>query len=83
MNEVWNVLTYRDYDFEDGNRRIRGRTLHCFRESKDPEWHGYEYAKLSVSSDSPVYGFIPEAMTAYEFSFDRRGRVVSMVACNG
>ena len=32
MNEVWNVLTYRDYDFTDeSGRQVKGRTLHCYR----------------------------------------------------
>lgn len=31
MNEKWNVLTYRDYDFtDDSGRQVKGRTLHCY-----------------------------------------------------
>ncbi len=80
MFEVWNVLTYRDYDFTDekSGRQIKGRTLHCTRPTQDPEWPGVEYAKISVASSSPAFLKAPELGASYEIAFDRRGKVVSM-----
>ena len=81
MNEVWNVLTYRDYDFQDNNgRNVRGRIMHCYRPTQDPDWHGCEYAKMSVPYDSEAYRMAPVTGAAYQLSFDRRGKVVSMTA---
>ena len=78
MNEVWNVLTYRDYDFEDNGRHIEGRTLHCYRPNSHDGWPGVEYAKLAVNLDSDAYRTDPVIGAAYVFTFDRRGKVIAM-----
>ena len=79
MYEEWNVLTYRDYNFEDNGRQVRGRTLHCYRENRENGWPGIEYAKMSVPFGSDAYAVIPKCTTRYKFSFDRRGKIVDMV----
>lgn len=80
MFEVWNVLTYRDYDFTDdkSGRQIKGRTLHCYRENAGDGWPGVEYAKFSVPSHSPAYLKTPELGVPYEIVFDRFGKITSM-----
>ena len=80
MNEVWNVLTYRDYDFMDGGRQVKGRTLHCYRENRNDGWAGIEYAKLTVPFGTEAYAEIPKVNGKYELSFDRRGKVGYMRA---
>ncbi len=80
MPEKWFVLTYRDYDFTDGGRQVRGRTLHCYRESHDNGWPGVEYGKLSVPCTSVAFTQIPKCNAAYEIYFDRFGKVADMKA---
>lgn len=79
MFEVWNVLTYRDYDFQDNGRTVKGRTLHCYRNNKSDGWPGIEYAKISVPFGSDAYNTVPVPGSAYEMHFDRRGKLVQMV----
>ena len=62
MNEKWKVLTYRDYNFEDNGRTVKGRTLHCYRKSSDSSWPGVEYGKFSVPFGSDAY--LPSGMYA-------------------
>ena len=58
MNEVWNILTYRDYDFTDeSGRQVKGRTLHCYRKNSENGWPGVEYAKFSVRFGSDECGW--------------------------
>ena len=80
MNEVWNVLTFRDYDFKDERtgRNVKGRVLHCYRETKEEEWPGIEYGKMSVPVDSQAYDMDPELGASYELTFNRHGKVVQM-----
>lgn len=76
--EIWNVLTYRDYDFTDqSGRQVKGRSLHCYRDNNDG-WPGVEYAKFSISSNSPAFIRAPKLGSAYQITFDRYGKVVSM-----
>lgn len=77
--EIWNVLTYRDYDFTDdkSGRQIKGRSLHCYRDNTDG-WPGVEYAKFSIPGNSPAYMKFPELGAAYEIKFDRYGKIVAM-----
>ena len=79
MNEKWRVLTYRDYNFEDNGRQVIGRTLHCFRLSADPSWHGVEYAKLSVPADSEAYQTPLVPGEEYILGFNRFGKVVEII----
>lgn len=79
MNEKWNVLTYRDYDFtDDSGRQVKGRTLHCYRENNENGWPGVEYAKFGVKAGSAAYDIVPEIGQAYEIGFDRFGKVANM-----
>ena len=80
MYEEWTVLTYRDYDFEDNGRTVKGRTLHAYRPSNENGWPGVEYAKLSVPCGSQAYNMTPELGKNYQLVFDRRGKVVQMTA---
>ena len=82
MNEKWNVLTYRDYDFIDDNgRQVKGRTLHCYRKNVDSQsgWPGVEYAKFSVRFGSDAYNVIPVLGKLYELVFDRFGKIGALV----
>ena len=83
MNEVWNVLTYRDYDFDDNGRKVKGRTLHCFRKTQDQSWPGVEYAKLSVPFGSDAYNTAIRPGSLYELGFNRFGKVVMIKPANG
>lgn len=81
MNEKWNVLTYRDYDFtDDSGRQVKGRTLHCYRKNTDPGagWPGVEYAKFSIRFGSAAYNVVPELGKPYELIFDRFGKIGAM-----
>lgn len=77
--EVWNILTYRDYDFTDDKtgRQIKGRSVHCYRKNNDG-WPGVEYAKFGINSSSPAYAVVPVLGGSYELMFDRFGKVSSM-----
>lgn len=76
--EIWNVLTYRDYDFTDqSGRQVKGRTLHCYRDNTDG-WPGVEYAKFAIGSNSPAFMKFPKLGAAYQITFDRYGKVVSL-----
>lgn len=80
MNEKWNVLTYRDYDFTDDNgRQQKGRTLHCYRESRNNGWPGVEYAKLSCKFGADAYNVVPVPGKQYEIVFDRFGKVATLI----
>ena len=79
MYEEWSVLTYRDYNFEDNGRQVRGRTLHCYRKNSGDGWPGIEYAKMAVPFGSEAYAVIPKLNTVYQLSFDRRGKIVNRV----
>lgn len=79
MNEKWRVLTYRDYDFEDNGRQVIGRTLHCYRPSSNPEWHGVEYAKMKVPVDSDAYKAQLICGEEYILGFNRYGKVVEII----
>ena len=79
MNEVWNILTYRDYDFTDENgRQVKGRTLHCYRKNSENGWPGVEYAKFSVRFGSDAYNTQVSPKAAFEFVFDRFGKVAQL-----
>lgn len=80
MNEKWRVLTYRDYDFEDNGRQVTGRTLHCYRPSSKPEWHGVEYAKLQVPADCEAFCAELKPGAEYVLGFNRFGKVVQITA---
>lgn len=79
MNEKWRILTYRDYDFEDNGRKVTGRTLHCYRASSKPEWHGVEYAKMQVPFDSEAFNAEIKPGGEYILGFNRFGKVVDIV----
>lgn len=80
MNEKWNVLTYRDYDFTDDNgRQQKGRTLHCYRQSGANGWPGVEYAKFSCKFGTEAYNVIPVPGKQYEIVFDRYGKVAILI----
>ena len=79
MNEKWNVLTYRDYDFkEESGRQVKGRTLHCYRKNSENGWPGVEYAKFSVPFGSDAYNFTPSPGAQYELIFNRFGKVAAL-----
>lgn len=79
MNEKWYVLTYRDYDFEDKGRTVRGRTLHCYRNTGDSSWAGIEYAKFSVPYGSDAYNTQVSPGKEYEVTFNRYGKITQLV----
>lgn len=78
MYEEWNVLTYRDYDFDDNGRKVKGRTLHCYRQSRNDGWPGVEYAKLTCPYGCDAYNVLPVPGKKYNLGFDRRGKVVHL-----
>lgn len=80
MNEVWNVLTYREYDFfDDKNVHQKGRSLHCYRKSDNPNWPGVEYAKFSAKFGTDAYNVIPVPGQQYEIVFNRFGKVAQLI----
>lgn len=80
MNEVWNVLTYRDYDFkEESGRQVKGRTLHCYRKSNGNGWPGVEYAKFSVPFGTDAYNTTPVPGKPYELIFNRFGKIAALL----
>ena len=80
MNEEWIVLTYRDYDFTDENgRQQKGRTLHCYRPSKENGWPGVEYGKFSCKFGTDAYNEIPKPGKAYSVVFNRFGKVANLI----
>lgn len=79
MYETWTVLTYRDYDFkEESGRQVKGRTLHCYRPSKENGWPGVEYAKFSIPFGSDAFGVVPAIGKAYNVIFNRFGKIASL-----
>lgn len=83
MNEKWNVLTYRDYDFTDEHgRQVKGRTLHCYRDHKGDGWPGIEYSKMSCSFGSDAYNVQVIPGKAYEVVFNRFGKVANLIPVN-
>lgn len=80
MNEIWNVLTYRDYDFTDQNgRQVKGRTLYCYRKNNDNGWPGVEYAKFSVKFGSDAYNVAITPGAKFEVAFDRFGKIAQFI----
>ena len=79
MNEVWNVLTYRDYNFDDNGRQVKGRTLHCYRSNDQSGWPGVEYAKFSVPFGSEAYNVSLTPGSKFEFVFNRFGKVAALI----
>lgn len=82
MNEVWNVLTYRDYNFEDNGRQVRGRTLHCYRSNSSDGWPGVEYAKFSVPFGTDAYNTAIRPGMKAEIGFNRFGKVAVLNPVN-
>ena len=81
MNEKWKVLTYRDFNFEENGRQIRGRTLHCYRQNSENGWPGVEYGKFSIPFGSDAYNETLKPGAEYEFIFNRFGKVAALVRC--
>lgn len=80
MDEKWNVLTYRDYDFTDENgRQQKGRTLHCYRPSRENGWPGVEYGKFSCKFGSDAYNVVPSPGKPYVVVFNRFGKVANLI----
>ena len=80
MPERWKVLTYRDYDFEDDGKRVRGRSLYCYRANSENGWPGVEYHKFSISFGSEAYNTKVRPGAEYDLFFNRFGKVASLVA---
>lgn len=79
MNEKWNVLTYRDYDFTDNGRQVKGRTLHCYRKNGSDGWPGVEYGKFSVPFGSDAFNTAVKPGAEYELVFNRFGKVSALI----
>ena len=82
MNEKWKVLTYRDFNFEENGRQIRGRTLHCYRKNSENGWPGVEYGKFSVPFGTDAYNVTLSPGVEYEFIFNRFGKVAALNPVN-
>lgn len=80
MPERWKVLTYRDFNFEDNGRQVRGRVLHCYRANSENGWPGVEYGKFSIPFGSDAYNTQLRPGAEYDLFFNRYGKVASLVA---
>lgn len=76
------VLTVRDLDFVDDNKRpVKGQQLWVLAESAEPQWNGYEVAKIWFPDGHALETTVSQLRLndKIQVQFDRRGKPISLV----
>lgn len=76
------VLTVRDLDFLDDNKRpVKGQQLWVLGKSVDPQWNGYEVVKIWIPDGNPLETVVSQLRLDdnIKVQFDRRGKPVEIV----
>lgn len=81
MNEVFEVLTVRDLDFQDkNNKNVKGMQLWLIRETDEKAWNGWEVLKVWIPDghrcESDVA--ILKRGDVIQITWDRRGKPVNI-----
>lgn len=82
MNELFEVLTVRDLDFQDQQKnQVKGMQLWLIHRSDDPNWNGWEVVKLWFAD-----GHRLETLAAslkhgdqIQVTWDRRGKPANII----
>ena len=77
----YNVLTVRDLDFLDDNKRpVKGQQLWVLIESSDPQWNGWEVVKIWIPDGHSMETVVSQLQLndMIEVQFDRRGKPVTI-----
>lgn len=85
MNEVFEVLTVRDLDFQDQqNRQVKGMQLWLIRPSDDKAWNGWEVTKVWIPDGHRLESDVAMLKRGdqIQISWDRRGKpvIIELVA---
>ena len=79
---TYKVLTVRDLDFLDDNKRpVKGMQLWCLGESADPQWNGWEVVKIWIPDGHAMETVVSQLRPGdvIDVQFDRRGKPVTIV----
>lgn len=77
----YKVLTVRDLDFLDENKRqVKGQQLWVLSESSDPQWNGWEVSKIWIPDGHAKETVVSQLRIndMIQVSFDRRGKPVEI-----
>lgn len=77
----YKVLTVRDLDFLDDNKRpVKGQQLWVLGESADPQWNGWEVVKIWIPDGHSMETVVSQLQLndMIEVQFDRRGKPVTI-----
>jgi len=75
------VLTVRDLDFLDDNKRpVKGQQLWVLGESADPQWNGWEVVKIWIPDGHKLESIVSHLQLGdmIKVQFDRRGKPESI-----
>lgn len=81
MNEVFEVLTVRDLDFQDQNKKqVKGMQLWLIRETDEKAWNGHEVLKVWIPDGHRCESDVAmlKRGDVIEITWDRRGKPVNI-----
>lgn len=81
MNEVFEVLTVRDLDFQDQNKKqVKGMQLWLIRETDDKAWNGWEVLKVWIPDGHRCESDVAMVKRGdvIQITWDRRGKPVQI-----
>ena len=81
MNERFEVLTVRDLDFQDQQKKqVVGMQLWLIRETDEKSWNGYEIIKVWIPDGHRCESVVVELKRGdqIEITWDRRGKPVQI-----
>lgn len=81
MNEEFKVLTVRDLDFQDQQKKqVKGMQLWLIRETDEKSWNGWEILKVWIPDGSRCEVDVAELVHGdmIQITWDRRGKPVKI-----
>lgn len=81
MNEVFEVLTVRDLDFQDQNKKqVKGMQLWLIRETDEKSWNGWEVLKVWIPDGHRCESDVAmlHRGDVIQITWDRRGKPVQI-----
>ena len=79
---TYKVLTVRDLDFLDDNKRpVKGQQLWVLGESADPQWNGWEVVKIWIPDGHKLETTVSQLRLddVIDVTYDRRGKPLDIV----
>lgn len=82
MNEVFEVLTVRDLDFQDqNNKNVKGMQLWLIRATDEKAWNGFEVTKVWIPDGNVCETVVSKLHRGdvIQITWDRRGKPTQIV----